>query len=82
MSQKPTLTDEQKASFERQFRELISQSSEQAKELWAKEGEIIWLPPPVDEPHLRPKGIEGKLHGRQADRYVTLLNQIINRTIK
>ncbi len=75
---KPSLTEVQKLSFEKHFKELIYQSPTIVQEMWEKEGQILWHD---DEPFILPKGLPNKLHGKQADTFVILLNKIINRNI-
>ena len=74
---KPDLTKQQKDSFEKQFKELVSKSdSTEAKKLLNDAGQIIWIAniPQVTQ-------IAVKLHGKYAHDYVALLNRVNSRTI-
>ena len=78
MLQKPTLTAEQKKCFEDKFKEIVSHpEAKEAIKNW--KGEFVW-PPNIDKPGM-PGFNSGKLHGILIDRYVILLNGLINRRI-
>ncbi len=74
---KPNLTEEQKKSFEEKFVEIINEASPEAQKMWQDAGaKVQWL---LDQPILF--GIPPKLHGKLADRYVTLINNLNDRRI-
>jgi hypothetical protein len=70
---RPELTDEQKKSFEKKFKELISKEPETLKD-W--DGQFHWI---LGKPKL--DHIVKSFSPKSKDKYVTLLNKLINRTI-
>ncbi|KLT64018.1 hypothetical protein AB669_18300 [Pedobacter sp. BMA] len=73
------LTEKQKESFNKQFLELVSESSEEVQKLWYRIGKIVW-PLNIDVPNTF--GFETKLVGSIADRYHILINKVHNKTIE
>jgi hypothetical protein len=73
------LTDKQRESFDRQFLEIVSESSEEVQKLWYRVGRIVWIPN-ANVPETF--GFETKFVGELANRYHILINKVLNRTIE
>lgn len=73
------LTDKQKESFNRQFLQLVSESSEEVQKLWYRIGKIYWIP---DSNSPSTYGFETKFVGDLANRYHILINKVHNRTME
>jgi len=72
---KPLLTTEQKDRFDREFLELINQSSQSVIDLWNDRKVDYSTGEPITY------GVENKLVGELANKYHILINKALNRTL-
>ncbi len=75
MIKKPELTENQKASFEKSFRDIMDEAPKELQDYWDKR--ITWA---LDMPIFQ-KDILNKLPTRLKDKYVGLSNKIKGRNI-
>jgi len=69
---RPDLTDTEKDQIRQDFENIISKAPIETYQMWKKEGSFNVINRTAI---ILPEGIEGKLKGKLADEFVTLLNR-------
>jgi len=59
-----------KTDFKTEFENLVSQTSKETQELWAKEGSLLIIGNLLT---ITPTGFQGKFHGKLADEFHKLM---------
>ncbi|WEK18000.1 MAG: hypothetical protein P0Y49_14480 [Candidatus Pedobacter colombiensis] len=78
MIKKPELTLAQKQEFQRLFDLLVMESSEELQKLWNTNSTITW---DLGGHPFIPNNIHSKLKGKQADKFVILMNKFNDRRL-